>query len=124
MTMKESPRMMHPIAIFVTDDGSLPRLLCQRQNMSRRGAKMKMKNGFADWNHVDDAHDGQLVCSSAHVCIVLPCCSYTAQNTMFKAHKITSAQIRPHSSLVKGCFSAGATGFTSFCAATPTGASE
>src|SRR4051794_27872120 len=75
ITMKEPPRIAQPMAIFATDDGSEPLLFCQRQKMSRNGANRKMKNGFTDWNHVEEAHDGQFAFSSAHVCIVLPCCS-------------------------------------------------
>src|SRR6185503_8775000 len=75
ITMKDRPRMMQPMDIFATEDGSLPCLFCQSQKRSRKGAKRKMKKGLADWNHVEEAQEGQLAFSSAHVCIVLPCCS-------------------------------------------------
>src|SRR5262245_50013350 len=75
MTMNEPPRMKQPMAIFDTLDGSLPFLFCQAQKRSKKGASRKMNPGLTDWNHVDEAHDGQMVFSSAQVCMVLPCCS-------------------------------------------------
>jgi hypothetical protein len=77
MTMNEPPRMKQPIAILVDAGRLLAALACQRQNMSSSGAKMKMKKGLSDWNQVDvkPTMVGQMVCSSAQVCIVLPCCS-------------------------------------------------
>ncbi len=67
--------MKQPMAILATLEGSVPLTFCLRQNQSKNGASRKMKNGLTLWNHVEDAQDGQLVCSSAQVCMVLPCCS-------------------------------------------------
>src|SRR5688572_21361684 len=85
ITRNDAPTTKQPMAIFETLDGSVPRLFCHAQKRSKNGARRKMKAGFTDWNHVDDAHDGQIVFSSAHVCIVLPCCSKTAQKMMLRA---------------------------------------
>src|SRR5689334_6647512 len=78
MKMNEPPSRKQPIAIFVTLVGSVPFFFCHVQYMSSSGAKMKMKAGLKDWNHVDGIlkpkSSGQTVFSSAHVCIVLPCC--------------------------------------------------
>ncbi len=52
ITMKDKPKMVDPIAILPTLVGSLPLRACHAQNMSRRGASIKINNGLKDWNQV------------------------------------------------------------------------
>ena len=55
-------------------------------------------NGLNAWYHVDGIVKpkivGQCVFWSAHSCMVLPCCSYTAQNAATITHATTMAMTR------------------------------
>ncbi len=62
-------------------------------------------NGLNAWNHVVGMVQPitvQFVFWSAQSCMVLPCCSYTAQNAPTMKHATQIAPTRSHSSFVSG----------------------
>src|SRR5262249_25245731 len=101
-----------PIDILVTVEGSLPGFACQAQSAMTKGVKAKIMNGLNAWNQVTGMSPCQrkrsivrLVWSSAHSTIVLPCCSYVAQNKVVGANSAMSARIPRHSLRSSGFFS-------------------
>ena len=66
---------------------------------------MKMNIGLTAWNQVDGIAQPKTCQSaflSAKICSVLPCCSYTPQNTMLSAQSTTRPMIAFHSRAVSG----------------------
>ena len=88
----------------MTVEGSIPRFSCHAQNPITKGVKVKIMNGLKAWNQVTGISPCQTmrsmvrsVWSSAHSTIVLPCCSYVAQNNVVGRNNAISARMARHS---------------------------
>ncbi len=78
---------------------------------------MKIMKGLNAWNQVTGISPCQTmrsmvrsVCSSAHSAMVLPCCSYVAQNIVVGRNNVISARTARHS-LRSSCFLASPAAF-------------
>src|SRR5271163_141083 len=104
----DTPRKMQPMLILETLPGSFPLFDCQLQSIFKNGVSRKMNIGFTDWNQVEGSSLPKIcqsVFRSANSCMVLPCCSYTAQKMALRAQRMTSPRILFHSADVMGAFS-------------------
>jgi hypothetical protein len=96
-----------PSAILVTVEGPIPRFSCHAQNAIMKGVKVKIMKGLKAWNQVTGISPCQTmrsmvrsVCSSAHSAMVLPCCSYVAQNIVVGRNNAINARMARHSLLL------------------------
>ena len=77
-----------------------------------KGVKAKIIKGLKAWNQVTGISPCQTMRSmvrsvwpSAHNTMVLPCCSYVAQNNVVGRNNAISASMARHSSRSSGCLS-------------------
>src|ERR1700722_2452185 len=113
MTRYESATPAQPSAILLMVDGSDPFAAWRVHSATTNGVKAKIMNGLNARNHVVGISAVKprksivrSVLASAHKTIVLPPCSYVAQNKAVGTNKAKMAVMPRHSWRVRGRLSA------------------
>lgn len=100
ITRNPAANKKHPMAIFPTAEGSVPFRDCLAQNEVMSGVSRIMNAGFNDWNQeAGNSHPStyRSVLASAHIAMVLPCCSYAAHKAVLLRQIAISPHTRPFS---------------------------